>query len=381
MFSSSVRRVALTVPQAPFTPSLTSSAPRAVATQVLSYRCHQRRSSSSKPSNPADGSKGVAEGETVPTHTQARPAGEKKSSRTNKRKAKEAASSYATKGRDQEFQSLPSVPSTQHIAPQRMFRGIPCSLCASNDLSTEIYASAFFSLHRPISLTSSFPKAITDDAFAAIFTPRTRANPKASEVISTLSSTVHNLESATGGVSRLNLGTQHDQWNSEADELRAAITAESYRKAEVHHVDGSSDLPMNFSQLSLSANHQPFNPPPPPIPLNTAESLAAGAEAAQAQESQHRTYTAVLTIEESTDQHGQVTYLTHSTPLEESAPQPTGFRERMNLRQGRYWEQLEEENGMVALSVKRIRKLKMKKHKYKKFMKRTRNLRRRLDRN
>ncbi|RYZ81296.1 MAG: AURKAIP1/COX24 domain-containing protein [Proteobacteria bacterium] len=36
---------------------------------------------------------------------------------------------------------------------------------------------------------------------------------------------------------------------------------------------------------------------------------------------------------------------------------------------------------MHAISVKRQRKLKMKKHKYKKLMKRTRNLRRRLDRN
>ena len=40
-----------------------------------------------------------------------------------------------------------------------------------------------------------------------------------------------------------------------------------------------------------------------------------------------------------------------------------------------------EENKMVLLSVKRQRKLKMKKHKYKKLMKRQRNLRRRLDRN
>jgi hypothetical protein len=120
MFSSSVRRVAFTAPQTPLTPSLTSSAPRAVATHSLSYRCHQRRLSSSKPSSPADGSKGVAEGEAVPTHTQARPASEKKSSRTGKRKAKESASNYAAKDGDKAFQSLPSVPSTQHIAPQRM---------------------------------------------------------------------------------------------------------------------------------------------------------------------------------------------------------------------------------------------------------------------
>ena len=207
-------------------------------------------------------------------------------------------------------------------------------------------------------------------------------NSKSSEVISTLSATLRSLESATGAVSQANLGNPENQWNTEADELRAAINAESLRKGEIHHVDSSSnDLQMSFSQLALSPKHQPFHPPPAPVPMSTEESLAAGAEAVQAQEARHRTYTAVLTIEESTDQNGQVTYLTHSTPLEETAPLPTNFRERMSHRQERYWEQLTEENAMVALSVKRIRKLKMKKHKYKKFMKRTRNLRRRLDRN
>lgn len=71
--------------------------------------------------------------------------------------------------------------------------------------------------------------------------------------------------------------------------------------------------------------------------MTTAESLAAGTEVAKAQESQHRTYTAVLTIEESTNENGQVTYMAHSTPLEESVQQPTTFRERMNHRQERYW--------------------------------------------
>ena len=124
MFSSSVRRVAFTAPQTPLAPSLASSAPRAIATHGLSYRCHQRRLSSSKPSSPADGSKGVSEGEAVPTHTQARPAGEKKSSRTGKRKAKDGATNLTAKGRDKAFETLPSVPSTQHIAPQRMYRRI-----------------------------------------------------------------------------------------------------------------------------------------------------------------------------------------------------------------------------------------------------------------
>ncbi|OBT56552.1 hypothetical protein VE04_04413 [Pseudogymnoascus sp. 24MN13] len=82
---------------------------------------------------------------------------------------------------------------------------------------------------------------------------------------------------------------------------------------------------------------------------------APATETAQA----NRTYTATLTIEEST-----------------SRPS----RDRMRERRLRY---VEERAGgeMFALSVKRQRKLKMKKHKYKKLMRRTRNLRRRLDRN
>jgi hypothetical protein len=125
-------------------------------------------------------------------------------------------------------------------------------------------------------------------------------------------------------------------------------------------------------------------------------SAASAAEAANAP--QHRTYKAVLTIEESTDANGEVTYMAHSSPLiadieepetssheiQEPGAAPTRFRERMNIRQERYEEFLEkrgEEGAIWAISVKRQRKLKMKKHKYKKLMRRTRNLRRRLDRN
>jgi hypothetical protein len=119
--------------------------------------------------------------------------------------------------------------------------------------------------------------------------------------------------------------------------------------------------------------------------MNTADSLAAGSEAAEAQEPQHRTYTAVLTIEESTDENGEVTYMAHSTPLVQRDPPATParypFLERMNIRQEQYRERREEHGIYQAISVKRQRKLKMKKHKYKKLMRRTRNLRRRLDRN
>jgi hypothetical protein len=57
-------------------------------------------------------------------------------------------------------------------------------------------------------------------------------------------------------------------------------------------------------------------------------------------------------------------------PLPSEESKPSTFREHVARR--RY--------GMYMISVKRQRKLKMKKHKYKKLMKRTRLLRRKLDR-
>ncbi|TVY15276.1 hypothetical protein LARI1_G008521 [Lachnellula arida] len=367
MFSSSVRRVASTAPPIPTASSFSNSTQRVVAAQALSYRSHQRRYSSSKPSSPADGSKRVTDGQGVAAAAaHARPEGEKKSSRASKKKTKDSASSG--KGRDESIQNLPCVPSTHHISP--------------NQLS----ASDFFSLYRPISLTNSFPKAISEEAFASIFTQRTKANSKPSEVISTLSQTVENLDMITGNLRQLKISSpQQEQTSSEEkDELRAAITAEANRK-DVQHLDSApEDAAMSFPRHILSGKYRPFNPPPAPVPENTPESLAAGAEASQ---ETHKVYTAVVTISESTDEYGEITYLTHSTPLvatPTATSTPTRFRSRMQARQDKYFAQfggMREYNGMFAISVKRQRKLKMKKHKYKKLMRRTRNLRRRLDRN
>jgi hypothetical protein len=191
---------------------------------------------------------------------------------------------------------------------------------------------------------------------------------------------VKTLDSLTGkkGAAKM----QQQSWNEERDDVRAGITEESYRQAL--HLDDLPEEAANFSKLlSNESRFRPYNPPPPPEPMNTAESLAASAEAAEALEPHSRTYTAVLTIEESTDENGEVTYSAHSSPLIEEAPRagPTKFLERMQIRQERYRDQRRVSNDMLAISVKRQRKLKMKKHKYKKLMRRTRNLRRRLDRN
>ncbi|KAM3067642.1 hypothetical protein ACMFMF_009638 [Clarireedia jacksonii] len=243
--------------------------------------------------------------------------------------------------------------------------------CILSQCRAEIAASAFFSLHRPISLTMNFPKAITDEAFAAIFKPRTRSN-KPQEVISTLSNTLQTLDSATGSLKQLNL---QDQWNDATEELRAGT--------EIQHLDATPGA--ELLQSTTVPKYAPFTPPPPPVPMSTQEALAASAEAAQEtqQASQQRTYRAVLTINESTHANGEVTYTAESSPLVAEDP-PRTFLERMRIRQERYEEYREqraEDLKMWAISVKRQRKLKMKKHKYKKLMRRTRNLRRRLDRN
>jgi hypothetical protein len=135
MFSSTVRRAASSAPQTPITSSLSSAIPRAIATQALSYRCHQRRFSSSKPSSPADGSKGVTEGQGVPAApakskperkaklSKPRLEGEQKSQASTK-KAKDVAANSTVKGRDESMLHLLSVPSTQHITPMRKSMGM-----------------------------------------------------------------------------------------------------------------------------------------------------------------------------------------------------------------------------------------------------------------
>jgi hypothetical protein len=157
---------------------------------------------------------------------------------------------------------------------------------------------------------------------------------------------------------------------------------ESYQQdAEAKHLDQNpTESLLPFPNHIMSDRYKPFNPPPAPKPMNTAESLAAEAEASEASQPHHRTYTAVLTVEESTDENGNVTWNAHSSPLVAEEPllaeetyiqdprAPATFRERMHDRQQRFEDAREEkaeETGIWAISVKRQRKLKMKKHKYK----------------
>lgn len=182
-----------------------------------------------------------------------------------------------------------------------------------------------------------------------------------SDTMSTLSDTIDQLE---GPMAQMTIGQQEGQ--------------DSMHKVDIKNADGSESS-MYLQIDTMSGEFLPFRPPPLPQPQSAAETDGAVAEAEAAEEvPQHRVYKALFTIEESTDPDGQIRIMAHSPRIMQDA-QPRSFLERLALRQLKF-DEAQGRRDMHAISVKRQRKLKMKKKKYKKLMKRTRVLRRKLDR-
>lgn len=142
----------------------------------------------------------------------------------------------------------------------------------------------------------------------------------------------------------------------------------------------------------LMAGYIPFQPPPVPVAhdqvAESETSLIQPVETLPTVPVQKRAWSTSVVVTESTDASGQRTYSATTAPMVEvdvAVPENSQevddfevhqpFLERMNRRQN-----TRSRPDMLAISVKRQRKLKMKKHKYKKLMKRTRLLRRKLDR-
>ncbi len=216
------------------------------------------------------------------------------------------------------------------------------------------------------------PRTVSDEHFASIFAARSKAS-RMSETISTLSDTIDQLE---GPMAQMTIGGQEEQMQN------------GMQRLEVRNADGSESS-VYLQVDTMSGDFLPFRPPPLPQAQTAAgegeTSMAAEAEAAE-ENPQHRVYKAMFTIEESTEADGQIRIVAHS-PRIINEEQPRSFIERLAQRQLRFDEsRARRANGhaagetMEAISVKRQRKLRMKKKKYKKFMKRTRNLRRKLDR-
>ncbi|KAK3335976.1 hypothetical protein B0T19DRAFT_480597 [Cercophora scortea] len=343
MLPSSVRRAVAAAPQSTAVSSLTASAPRVAVTYGRSYNSgpHQRRFSSSKPSSPDDGSRDFAARPSVPASNSSSKSTSESKTTGEKRKRKAPAAPR-----------VPSVPNTKYLKDDALA------------------LSTFFALHRPISVTQLLPKTVTDEAFAAIFKQSGRAHG-VSDVLATLDQTVQDLESPMG---KLNIGggdrqqQQHFQQN------------EQQQDGPSKPFDG-----LFIQPNALSGHFLPFNPPPAPQPMSDAQAeleAAAADELAADQEPHTRVYRAILTIEETMDTDGQYKVVAHSPQLvDEDDSVPRSFLERMAQRQLRYEDARKQHSGtrMYAISVRRQKKLKMKKKKYKKLMRRTRNLRRKLD--
>ncbi|KAL8393325.1 hypothetical protein RB595_003200 [Gaeumannomyces hyphopodioides] len=357
MLPSSARRVASAAPPSVIAGAIAAGLCLRLTTSATSTTLsvgpratrHQRRYSSSNPSSPDNDPENMPANRSLPAQST------KSSSTSEKRKRRSKESVGRTT-----LAALPSVPSTQNLPRE------------------SLALSAFFSLHRPISITHSLPRAVSDDAFASIFVRRGRSE-KMNDVMSTLSQSVQELEQPMGG---LNLGGQEGYPEG----------GEGMPKISLKNPDGS-DSGVYVQLNAMSGDFLPFCPPPIPEPKSEATGVAEGAPTRAASqetadpadqhgsEPRRRVYKAMLTIEETVESTGEVKYMAHSSELHEESTEPRrSFLERLARRQVMFQESQKRNGTILAISVKRQRKLKMKKKKYKKLLKRTRNERRKLDR-
>ncbi|KXT10434.1 hypothetical protein AC579_7877 [Pseudocercospora musae] len=390
MFSSKLARVANRTCAAA---SSSSTCTAQLATQCLTARRQtlQRRHSSSKASScpsdsnasggkPAATAKGTAANGS--NHI-AEPASQQKSGKRVSRPKRSRHNTDEHKVPDH-FAGLPAVPGTQHIDEQ--------------DLRT----SAFFSLHRPLSLGSTIPPPAPETAFESVFRTKQQRDPwedgnsaerRPEDVVYALGPLFENLDATTSEV--------------QDDEVRWEVLSESPSHQEgVKHLDGP---PRPRSLDELVSQLRPFTIPPPPQPFT--EHLKQSEQKKRASKPKQKRYKTTIYLTESTTTNGRVEYSASVSPIERvpdaveepvpEARKQSTFRERSQryrtskaylLRQQSMLSSpptktpirrapiAARKERMLLISVKRQRKLKMKKHKYKKLMKRTRNLRRRQDR-
>lgn len=272
--------------------------------------------------------------------------------------------------------------------------------------------ASFFSLHRPLSLTSPIPPIVNEQTFSSIFSAKdTRdrwsngnsAERRPEDIIITLNNTIEMLEG--------------QQTQSDNEGMRWEVLNESPSNAGeggVKHLDGAPQ-PRVKSLDELVASFRPFRAPPPPEPfdenyitpssaLQKKKASYTTAAAKKARKPKQKVYVTEIRVTESTHSDGRKTYAASSTPIrrledqQQQAQPKQVFLDRMRRRSERavrekvdgirspmYARQVtgmgrQRTERWVLISVKRQRKLKMKKHKHKKLMKRTRNLRRRLGR-
>ncbi|KAE8145060.1 hypothetical protein BDV25DRAFT_165495 [Aspergillus avenaceus] len=346
MLSSSLRRAAW-APIAPIsgiTRSSSQTLPASSHTLLGAAQHVRQRRYSSSSSKPSDGSRRVDASSQTPAKNVN--AGEKREGKASRRRGKDSRNGSKS-NQDTVFSRLPSVPSTQHLQPH------------------DVHVASFFSIHRPISVSSTVPPTSSPEAFDAIFTAKRPSKNEADDVILTLSSTVNNMEN-----SAYHMGEQDGTLN--------------HFDMDGNHLDGMNMAELRVSVEELTKRLRPFHPPPPPVPFD--EFKEAGAVESENLSPRETSYSTVLTIHESTHADGRKTYEAHTGPFVRSpdmdapgAGENEAVIDAPSQQGTTYMERLRNNRTMHAISTKRRRKLKMKKHKYKKLLRKTRTLRRKLD--
>ncbi|MCJ1374515.1 hypothetical protein MMC20_005747 [Loxospora ochrophaea] len=260
-----------------------------------------------------------------------------------------------------------------------------------------------------MSVTASVPPLSSSSGFSSIFSSRQSSKPKPADVIYTLSSAVKSLENETGP-RRNQLQSNSSQTIPQEVDMQAIITEASTSNAgNATPKNGNTNQfqSVHLDMANLAQTFRPYNVPPPPIPMDSgndsSQQIGSPQSAGEGEAIvKQKSFSTVVTILENTHQDGSKSYSAESSPIRENTPdelipldviprekspkarlpgsQP--FLQRMLERQEK-WDDFREETKRItwgAISVRRQRKLKMKKHKYKKLMRRTRNLRRRQDR-
>ncbi|CAI7639183.1 hypothetical protein N7533_007380 [Penicillium manginii] len=316
-------------------------------------RVHQRRYSSSSSKPPVPPSDGPRRMDTSAPAKNVNSSGEK--SKVSRRRGKENGGRNVSKNGQQDaaFSNLPSVPSTQHRQPH------------------DVHVASFFSIHRPISVTTTVPPTSSSEAFDALFSTKKFMKNEPEDVIFTLSNTAQSMESMAHGMeSEDQFGQLQRSFASDAD-------------GELRMLDGQES---KMTVEEYTRRLRPFHPPPPPVPMD----MNANAESTAAFEAENQeefsTYSTVLTIRESRHADGRKTYEASTGPFVRGDMEaPAGEQEGLTIDAPSdtagmtYVERLRHNSSMHAISTKRRRKVKMKKHKFKKLMRRTRTLRRKLD--
>lgn len=267
-----------------------------------------------------------------------------------------------------------------------------------------MYVASFFSTHRPISISGPLPPETQIDDIDKIFQARPkRLRHGPAEVIYTLNSAVQNLEE---GVHR---GQQNEQNMVEQRvDLIKALTQQNNALGDGNqttHLDGQPQrghgTNVKVAIQEIARLFRPFHAPPPPVPVSNVDLMSKDSSTKSRQESDRQAGTFELEIQRkdggkmvlqlnnvnrsSTLNSGQ--FFT-SRPIMSDPTSKAGITEPSNqparggrLRRGMYVDPRRNLRNLkyYAISVKRQRKLKMKKHKYKKLMRKTRNLRRRQD--